>query len=146
MNNKDMPAQITMTKWELEADTMTRRRVGKTAEECAELLAVLARISIQGIDAVDPASGKTNRQRMQEEIADVYAQLDECVSKISVDNIAISNRRTEKRRQMLEWEQLYQEHPFPNCELECGGLTNWCKCRADEAALAELNKQPGGEV
>lgn len=41
-----------------------------------------------------------------------------------------------------------ESDPFPNCTMECGGLTNWCKCRSDAAALEELegrelNKQTG---
>ena len=51
------------------------RRVGKTIEELGELLGVLGRLSIQNIDDIDPGTGKTNRQRLHEETADVLAQL-----------------------------------------------------------------------
>lgn len=51
------------------------RRVGKTIEELGELLAVLGRLTIQNLDDIDPGTGKTNRQRLHEESADVLAQL-----------------------------------------------------------------------
>lgn len=97
-----------MNKWELAEDPTLRRRMGKTGEELAELAAVVNRIQIQGLDAVDPGSGKTNRQRLQEEMADVYAQLDTNLAVLGLDGPAISDRVMEKQRQMHEWESLYR--------------------------------------
>lgn len=34
--------------------------------------------------------------------------------------------------------EIKESDPFPNCTMECGGLTTWCKCRTDAASLAEL--------
>lgn len=97
-----------VTKWKLAEDAMLRRRMGKTGEELGELSSVVSRILIQGIDEVDPASGKPNRQRLEEETGDVYAQLDENVDRLGLDGIAISERRAKKRAHMQEWEQLYR--------------------------------------
>lgn len=81
------------------------RRVGKTIEELGELLAVLGRINIQDIDAIDPGSGKTNRQRLMEEMADVYAQLDLNVDSFKFDLAGeICDRIKLKQLQMEEWE------------------------------------------
>jgi hypothetical protein len=46
-----------MNLWKPDDNPRQARRIGKTLEELGELTAVLARISIQGMDAVDPASG-----------------------------------------------------------------------------------------
>lgn len=81
--------------------------MGKTGEELAELSSVCSRVLIQGIDAIDPNSGKSNRSRLEEEIADVYAQLDETVQVLNLGTEYISERREHKREQMKEWEQLY---------------------------------------
>lgn len=97
-----------MNKWELAEDPMLRRRMGKTGEELAELLAVVNRIQIQGIDAIDPASGKTNRQRLTEETADVLAQLLVNSGALNLDDDAIQTRMIEKEGQMREWEALYR--------------------------------------
>lgn len=65
-----------MSPWQPDPDPRQARRIGKTTEEVNELGVVLARISIQGLDEIDPSSGKTNRVRLEEEAGDVYAQLD----------------------------------------------------------------------
>lgn len=80
------------------------RRAGKTAEELSELGSVLARIQIQGLDDIDISSGKTNRQRLEEEIADVYAQLRLTVGSFDLDRIAILARVEKKLALMAEWE------------------------------------------
>lgn len=98
-----------VSKWTLTTDPVTVRRMGKTGEECAELLAVTTRIAIQGIDEIDPSSGKTNRQRLTEEVGDVYAQLDATVESLGLDRQFIEERRARKLGYMHEWEALYTE-------------------------------------
>jgi len=98
---------MAMSKWVPISDPMLQRRMGKTGEECSELGAVVNRIQIQGIDEVDPGSGKTNRQRLEEEIADVYAQLDENIARLGLREEFIEQRRAVKRGYMQEWEQLF---------------------------------------
>src|ERR1044071_4922555 len=50
-----------------------RKSLGKLGEETNELSTVLFRIHIQGIDETIPGETKTNRQWLEEEIADVLA-------------------------------------------------------------------------
>lgn len=80
------------------------RRAGKTLEELSELASVLARIQIQGLDDIDISSGKTNRQRLEEEAADVYAQLRLTCKSFDLDRIAILARVEKKLALMAEWE------------------------------------------
>ncbi len=98
-----------VSKWIPITDRMLQRRMGKTGEECGELTGVVCRIQIQGIDEVDPSSGKTNRLRLEEEIADVYAQLDENIARLGLRNDFIQQRRQVKRGYMQEWEEMYLE-------------------------------------
>ena len=98
-----MPIQ----KWVPDTDPRQERRIGKTGEEVNELGAVLFRIQIQGIDAIDPASGKTNRQRFIEEMADVTAQIEINLEHFSIDanrGSAFDARVVDKKNQMSEWE------------------------------------------
>lgn len=100
-----------VTKWELESSPLIRRRMGKTTEECNELASVCARIDLQGIDSIDPSSGKPNRRRLAEEIGDVYAQLDECLNNaeaLGIDIDFINERRARKRADMQTWEAMYK--------------------------------------
>lgn len=95
--------------WIPTTDLKVLRRVGKTQEELGELGAVLARVIIQGIDEIDPGSGKVNRQRLTEEVADVYTQLQLIMSDFNLDRLFINGRCEQKKRKMAEWEALLDE-------------------------------------
>lgn len=96
-----------MSKWVPTTDLMMLRRMGKLSEEMNELGTVTARCIIQGIDEIDPGTQKVNRQRLTEEIADVYAQLDETIARLGLDAASIEARRATKRRYMQEWESMF---------------------------------------
>lgn len=93
-----------MNPWKPDDDPRQARRIGKTAEEVNELGAVLARISIQGLDEIDPGSGKTNRVRLEEEMADCYAQFEKTIDYLKLNRDLIAKRATVKSLQMDEWE------------------------------------------
>lgn len=93
-----------MQPWKPDDNPKQARRIGKTAEEVNELGAVLARISIQGMDAIDPASGKPNRQRLEEESADVLAQIRCNMTDLGLNRESIMKRAEEKVAMMAQWE------------------------------------------
>lgn len=96
-----------IAKWIPDDNQHQARRIGKLGEETNELGAVLFRIQIQGIDAIDPASGKTNRQRFIEEMADVTAQIELSLEFFGIDaneGSFFDCRVQDKKRQMGEWE------------------------------------------
>jgi hypothetical protein len=99
-----------MSPWKVTTDPMILRRVGKTGEELCEAGAVCCRIVIQGLDEIDPSSGKTNRQRLVEELADVQAQID--VTRKAL--LAGESRQFEERTlvkigNMADWERQMRE-------------------------------------
>lgn len=98
---------MALTKWTPTTDLMMLRRMGKLQEELAELANVAARCIIQGIDEVDPGTGKVNRLRLQHEIADVLAQCSQTIKALNLDETAISERTIEKERLMEEWEAMF---------------------------------------
>lgn len=100
-----------MNPWQVTTDEAALRRLGKTAEELSELQAVLARIIIQGVDEIDPSSGKTNRTRMEEETADAFAQLSLLVEFYKMDSERLYARIEKKALQMREWETLVEVRP-----------------------------------
>lgn len=102
------PDRPRMNPWR--ADDVTphmHRRLGKTAEELAELQAVIARIQIQGLHAIDPGSGKTNFQRLCEETADVHAQLECNFEPFGIPRNIVLIRTLNKIELMREWEKHY---------------------------------------
>ena len=97
-----------MNKWQLESSVIVRRRMGKTGEELAELSSVVSRIQIQGLDAIDPGTGQTNRQRLIDETADVLAQCYSNIKSLDLPQDEIKQRTAVKMTLMDEWEGLYK--------------------------------------
>lgn len=98
---------MAMSKWIPESDPMILRRVGKTSEEASELVKVCSRITIQGLDGVDPATGEANRVSLAKEVADVMAQCEVTINALRLDPDAVYTRTQEKKRQMAEWEAMF---------------------------------------
>jgi hypothetical protein len=98
---------MAMSKWIPESDPMVLRRVGKTGEECAELAKVCSRITIQGLDGVDPATGDSNRRALAKEVADVLAQCEVTIQALGLPREFIEARVDIKVQQMAEWEAMF---------------------------------------
>lgn len=98
-----------LSKWIPTTNLMLLRRFGKLLEELGELTAVAARCIIQGVDEIDPGSGKTNRQRLMDEMADVQAQIGCTVLALDLDQDYMARRTAEKMRQMREWEAMFTD-------------------------------------
>lgn len=98
-----------MNPWVPDDNPHQARRVGKTLEEAGEFVSVLGRITIQGMNSIDPSSGKTNRRRLVEETADVLAQCECNLWALFTyeERNTVWTRVLEKRRQMAEWEKHY---------------------------------------
>lgn len=67
------PINNIISPWMPEQDRHRLAVLGKLAEECNELAGRAARCIIQGLDESDPASGRTNREELAREVADVEA-------------------------------------------------------------------------
>lgn len=100
---------LKITAWHVETDKFRIRRLGKALEEMGELVSVLARCIIQGVDEVDPSSGEVNRMRMQKEGADVYTQLAHLVDAFDLNQSDMLTRIGYKTDSMAEWERLLQK-------------------------------------
>ncbi len=96
-----------LTKWTPTTDLMMLRRMGKLIEELGELSNVAARCIIQGIDEVDPGTGKVNRLRLEHELADVMAQCSVTMNTLQLDVSSINARTLDKIGQMDEWELMF---------------------------------------
>lgn len=134
-----------MNKWEPDADPHQARRIGKTLEELGELSAVLARISIQGLDAIDPASGLTNRERMFKETADVIAQLKCNTETFGMDLAALEERVNTKIAFMAQWEAhfLSASTPPKDCQY-CGESSpGCCGLFSEDGPACEWNQNKG---
>lgn len=102
-----------MNTWTPTTDLLTLRRMGKLGEELGEAQVVAARVIIQGIDEVDPGSGKVNRQRLMDELADVQAQIGCTVLAFDLDQDYMGRRTAEKIRRMEQWDALFAASAAP---------------------------------
>jgi len=95
---------MTITKWLPEPNPWFQRRLGKTLEECGELVKICARIQIQGLHSYDPDSGKLNKWELEKEIADVLAQCECTLMALNLDQQYIKTRMLTKIKQMADYE------------------------------------------
>lgn len=86
-------------------DPVTRKAINKLGEENSELTTVLFRIQNQtdGLDAIIPGETKTNRQWLEEEIADVMATSALAVKHLKLDLEFIEQRARKKTVYLEKW-------------------------------------------
>lgn len=85
--------------WHPISNAVDLKHLGKLGEETAELSRIVARIIIQGMDGIDPASGENNTINLQKEMADVIANIELNVEHfgLHVDGRRIESKKTQLR-------------------------------------------------
>jgi hypothetical protein len=100
--------------WQPGRDTSQRvlAAVGKLGEEAGELASACCRILIQGINESDPGTGKVNRQRLLDEIADVRAVIELVLCQIEISETELHElfaRMNRKYDMKVKWMELVNE-------------------------------------
>lgn len=87
--------------WHPETEPLRIAVLGKMGEEAGELSSRACRCIIQGLDELDPDTGRTNRAELAREIADVEA----CIQSIKRElNVDYEDRRVnDKRNGFKRW-------------------------------------------
>lgn len=96
--------------WLPEQDRERLAILGKLAEEVNELGAAVARCIIQGAEERDPETGERNTEKLQDEIADVYAMSELAIEHFALDLTAINTRAVRKERMKRRWHEMIREH------------------------------------
>lgn len=136
---------MTVSKWLVTTCAKTLRRMGKLGEELSELGAVTNRIIIQGIDEIDPSSGQTNRVRLLEEIADVYAQLDLTMEQLNFSWDAVVKRAAHKKMEMRAWEAMFADNDTDTGKLPEGPCRQ-CAQQLDGSTGLAARSEPSPRV
>ncbi len=84
-------------------DPLDLKHLGKFGEELGECSAAVSRCIIQGIDASEPVTDKPNRKWLEEEMADVFANLCLVGEHFSLDIEWIMARAEKKMAQLKIW-------------------------------------------
>lgn len=82
------------------------KHLGKLGEELNECGAAVSRCIIQGIDEAEPVTGKVNRRWLEDEIADVYANLKLVVDHFGLDTAHIRGRMGRKQEHLKSWHEM----------------------------------------
>jgi NTP pyrophosphatase (non-canonical NTP hydrolase) len=85
--------------WIPMSDPLDIKHIGKLGEETGELSTVIFRCLIQQMDQTNPDDGKINKQWLEEEIADVLANIGLCKKHF---NLNIDPERIKRKKQMLK--------------------------------------------
>ncbi|GAA0271083.1 hypothetical protein LNAOJCKE_0895 [Methylorubrum aminovorans] len=89
--------------WRQEPDEVNLLLIGKLAEEAGELGARASRCIIQGLDAEDPDSRRSNRAELEREIADIFALAELAVARLHLNVDFINERVATKKRHKDQW-------------------------------------------
>lgn len=116
MSNKDLWRQKKldavnplMNPWHPMKRPIDLKHLGKFAEELGECSSAVARCIIQGIDEKEPVTGKKNRYWLEEEIADVLANINLVMRHFNLNQAQIQERKVRKEKQLLSWHSMLEE-------------------------------------
>lgn len=134
------------------------KHLGKLGEELNECGSAVSRCLIQGIDEAEPITGVVNRQWLQNEIADVLANITLVVQHFRLDTAAISARAELKKGHLRGWHSMLEPgdvcHPPPaerwtvlwpkeheHAAQPCQGLTRETSQAAKDAAAEIMGER-----
>jgi NTP pyrophosphatase (non-canonical NTP hydrolase) len=89
--------------WHPITDAVDLKHLGKLGEECGELSSAIARCIIQGIDEAEPVTGKVNREWLEDEIADVLANIRLVSERFKLDESRMARRADRKQQHLRQW-------------------------------------------
>jgi NTP pyrophosphatase (non-canonical NTP hydrolase) len=76
-------------------------------EECAEVIQAISKVFRFGIEA--EYNGRTNKQRLTEEVGDLICMIELMVDKNIIDEFAIQKAAMLKRNKLEKWSDVFDE-------------------------------------
>lgn len=92
--------------WHPVQNPVLQKHLLKLIEECNELGSASSRCLMQGVDEVEPDTGKPNRQWLMEEIADVLANIRLNIDYLRLDAVTIDTRMKYKIERLSKWHRM----------------------------------------
>lgn len=103
MNDQDMKTDPKVNPWHPMKEAVDLKHLGKLAEECGECVSATNRCMIQGINETEPVTGKPNKEWLEDEIADVLANIQLVRFHFKLDNDRIVARAARKIELLRQW-------------------------------------------
>lgn len=88
------------------------KHLGKLGEELNEAGAAVSRCIIQGIDECEPVTRKPNREWLEDELADVLANIELVIRHFDLDTARIDQRVARKLQHLRAWHAMLED-PTP---------------------------------
>jgi hypothetical protein len=101
-----MPTQEQMNPWHPIDNKVDLKHLGKLSEELGECNAAVARCIIQGVESREPMTGKFNKTWLEEEIADVEANIQLVKERFNLDRTFIADRAETKVMRLKSWHRM----------------------------------------
>ncbi len=110
------PTESKISPWFPEKDPVRLAVLGKLAEELSECAARVSRCIIQGIEEIDPDTGRSNHYELRKELADVAA----CFKLLDIEFRAEPDegRIARKVAGYLRWHQLIEAKALAEAEVQ----------------------------
>lgn len=89
--------------WKPVVDTNDIKHLGKLGEEAGELVNAICRTLIQGLDGVNPTNGESNREWLENEMADVLGMIAHNIKHFKLNEDRIMARMEAKMAYIKPW-------------------------------------------
>lgn len=110
LHNPDDPrTSWALNPWRPISVPIDLKHLGKLGEEVNELGSAVFRCIIQGIDEAEPITGKVNRHWLEDECADVLANIELVMEHFGLDAARIAERKARKRAHLKGWHSMLEE-------------------------------------
>lgn len=96
-------AKAQINPWRPITDARALKFLGKLGEEAGELSSAVSRCIIQGIDEAEPVTGKINREWLEDEIADVMANIELVATEFGLNTGRMGDRMAAKVDRLRIW-------------------------------------------
>jgi len=102
----DIDKLLDPSPWHPMSDPVDLKHLGKLAEELGEAQAAVARCIIQGIDEEEPETGVPNREWLENELADVLANVNLVALRFELDEERMNQRAAKKMAHLKKWHDM----------------------------------------
>jgi NTP pyrophosphatase (non-canonical NTP hydrolase) len=105
------PSVVTSTSpvlnpWHPMSDSVDLKHMGKLAEEAGELASAASRCIIQGINECEPVTKKPNKEWLEDEIADLLANIQLVTKRFQLNENRIIDRCETKIKHLEAWHKM----------------------------------------
>lgn len=108
-NPNDPRTSWALNPWRPMSKPIDVKHLGKLAEELAEAGSAVARCLIQGIDEAEPITSKLNRAWLEDELADVLANIDLVSIHFNLDTKRMQDRAERKKTHLRGWHSMLED-------------------------------------